>query len=160
MRLTRKSVWWVVVVLLAVVGLAACGDDGDGSAPDTPTPGSPDSGTDASDGSDGSSGGSADVGDFPIAAPDGLLLDALADAGIPMAGQRQLYYPNDDFDRVVAFYDEWTTENGEWSKGESGGVVVYQRLDSEGIESITITPDHDPGAQADGLVTFALLVSG
>ena len=155
MRLTTKSCWLVIVVL-AILASSACGDDGGGS-PDTPSSSSPDSGTDAVD---GPSGGAADVGDFPIAAPDGLLVDALADAGIPMAGQRQLYYPSDDFDRVVAFYDDWTSENGEWSRSESGGVVVFQRLDSDGIESITITPGHDPGAQADGLVTFALLISG
>ncbi|MDW3219054.1 MAG: hypothetical protein R8F63_10635 [Acidimicrobiales bacterium] len=165
MTATWKSRWLAVLAVSALLGLAGCGDDGGSSGSPSPDPGATGGdaadGSDGSEGSDGSSSGTADVGDdFPIAAPDGLVLDALADAGISMSGQRQLYYANEDVDRIVAFYDAWTSGNGEWSKGEVGDVVVFQRVDSDRIESITITPDHDPGAQADGPVVYVLLVSG
>ena len=99
--------------------------------------------------------------DFPIPAPDGLVLDALVDAGIDMAGggQRQLHYGTDDFDRLVTYYDEWTGQNGDWAKNEVDGTIVFQDVGGEFIRAITITPDHDPGAQADGPVTFLLLVT-
>ena len=168
MRDTRG--WLAIVVLLAALGLAGCGGDDDGdAASDAPDAGAvggddvlADSGSGGVDESDGSNSDSGDVAgdDFPIPAPDGLVLDALADAGIPLDSQRQLFYENDDFDRVVMFYDDWTSENGEWSRGEAEGTVVYQRLDGEAIGQISISPDHDPGAQADGPVTVVLLVAG
>jgi hypothetical protein len=164
--------WRVIVGLLAVaavLGLAACGDD---AGSDPAIPGS-DAGDDVTtetgndngdpDGSDGQSndGGTVDVGggDFAIPAPEGLVLDALVDSGLDMEGQRQLYYENDDFDRVVAFYDDWTSQNGEWTRGEAEGIVTFQSLDGDSLRWITITPDHDPGAQADGPVTYVLLVA-
>jgi hypothetical protein len=73
--------------------------------------------------------------------------------------KRQLYYTSDDFDRVVAFYDDWTSQNGEWARGEAEGTVTFQGLDGEGVRSITISPEHDPGAQADGPVSYVLLVA-
>lgn len=157
-----------VVALLMGLGFAACGGDGDVAAsnpPDVAAGG--DVGDEASEesavGGAGESGGSvsagAAVGDFPIPAPDGLLLDVLADVGLALDGQRQLYYESDDFDRVVMFYDDWTSQNGEWSRGEAEGTVVFQGLDGSGIRQITITPGHDPGAQAAGPVTFVVLVA-
>lgn len=128
-------------------------DDADDRAGDD------DTGDDTADEGDGDADAAAGGDDFPIPAPDGLLLDALADAGLQMTGQRQLYYPNDELERLVAFYDDWTGQDGEWSKGEAEGTVVWQRLDGDGIQQITVTPDHDPGAQADGPVAFVLLVA-
>ncbi len=172
---TRDTRAWLAVIGLLVVlglGLAACGGDDDDLASEAAdavvsggdeTDDDPAGSDDESGGqSDRSGGGSADAGgeDFPIPAPDGLVLDALADAGVPMDAQRQLFYEDGDFDRVVGFYDDWTAENGEWSRGESEGTVVYQSLDGDGIRAITVSPGHDAGAQADGPVTFVLLVAG
>ena len=141
-------------------GAEASGSDADGDGGDDSAESGGDSGGDAG-GSSGDSGGSADAGggDFPIPAPDGMILDALVDAGINIAGQRQLFYPNDDFDRLVAFYDDWTSQNGEWARTEAAGTVVYQSFDGA-LRQISITPDEDPGAQADGPATFVLLVAG
>jgi hypothetical protein len=152
---------------VAIVALAGCGSDDDagggagsaeaggGASTEPIGDGEGDSG-----GSSGASGsGSVDVGDFPIPAPDGVVLDALADAGIPMDSQRQLYYANGDFDRVVAFYDDWTSQNGVWSRGEAEGTVVFRDISGEALQSISVTPDQDPGAQADGPATFVVLVT-
>ncbi len=164
-----------VLAALAILAVAGCGgDDDDAESEPADVEASDSDGGDASDGasdanddgigSGGASddGGSADAGgaDFPIPAPDGLLLDALVDAGIGIEGQRQLYYPNDDFDRIVDFYDDWTDQNGEWARTEVEGTVVYQSLDSDGIRQISVTPDEDPGAQAEGPATFVLLIAG
>lgn len=177
----NRSTWRGVAGLLAALSLGAlpaCGGDEDAEPADAaasePTA-DDNSGDDAGDGAgnDGggdsaASGGSGNDGaadgggvDFPIPAPDGLVLDALVDAGLDLAdsGQRQLFYENDDFDRVVAFYDDWTSQDGEWSRGEAEGTVVFQDIGGASLRMITISPDHDPGAQADGPVTFVLLVS-
>ena len=77
-----------------------------------------------------------------------------------MEAQRQLFYEDGDFDRVVSFYDDWTSANGEWARAESQGTVVYQNFEADGLFSITVSPGHDAGAQADGPVTFVLLVAG
>ena len=55
--------------------------------------------------------------------------------------------------------DDWTSQNGEWARTEAAGTVVYQALDG-GLRQISITPDEDPGAQADGPATFVLLIAG
>lgn len=155
----------VAVGVLAALSLSACGGD-DAASPDTDPPATDvaaDSGaSDAADngGPVASGDSSTDTAedDFPIPRPDGLVLDALADSGIASPGQRQLYYLADDFDRVVAFYDDWTAGDDAWTRTESGGIVVYSGIDTERIRTITITPDHDPGAQADGPVTYVLLI--
>lgn len=162
------------LAVAALVGLAACGGDDDAgsdaagveaSAPAVDGEVEADDAPGGADSDDPAATASGDDsvdtggGDFPIPAPDGLVLDVLVDAGLDMEGQRQLLYDNDDFDRVVAFYDEWTSREGEWAQGESEGTVVLQRLDGAGIRSITIAPNHDPGAQAEGPVTLVLLVA-
>lgn len=69
-------------------------------------------------------------------------------------------YHADDVDRIVAFYDDWMEQNGEWARTEVEDTVVYQSIDGDVLRSITITPDQDAGAQVDGPVTFVLLVAG
>lgn len=163
------------VGLLASLALLGCGggdDDDAGSDSATKESSSPDAGataadtgTDADTDSAGSSPavvveGDGASDDFPIAAPDGVVLDANAAVGLDMASQRHLLYPNDDFDRVVAFYDDWTSQNGEWSRVDSEGKVFYQFASTDEIRSITVSPDFDPGAMADGPLTQVLLVAG
>ncbi len=165
----QKRTWWNAVVgLLAALTLllGACGGDDDTASGDR-NPAADDGGdSEPSDAGSGgepgdSDGGSSDADaddDFPIPRPDGLVLDALADSGIDSPGQRQLYYEDGDFDRVVAFYDDWTTEDGGWTRSESAGSVVFSGSDTERVRTISIKPGHDPGAQADGPVTYVLLI--
>ncbi len=162
------------LAMVLVLALAACGgdDDDDTSAADdassapaddggSESGGSSDPGDESGgDGSGGSVSNGLDVdGDqYDIPAPDGAILDPLADAGISLGGQRQLFYDNDDFDRLVDFYDEWTSGNGEWGRSEIDDVVVFTDLDVDAIRSITINRDvDDPQA---GIVTFLLLIGG
>ena len=158
-----------VLALIIALGLSGCGGgDGDEVTETDDANASSDEGVeedadDAEDGeADGADAGSGDSddGDFPIPIADGVLLDVLADAGIESDGQRQLYYADEDFDRVVAFYEDYTTSGGEWSSFESDGAVGFQRIDGEITEMITIAPNEDPGALADGPVTVVLLIAG
>lgn len=168
----RRSIG--VLVIASVLGLPACGGDDDDAGSEPADVGAPardgdDEAGAADDGNEtAANGGDAEGGEgdgptasdgFPIPAPDGLVLDALVDAGVDIGGQRQLLYENDDFDRVVAFYDDWTDGNGEWSRGESDGTVLFQDVGGVAIRTISITPDHDAGAQADGPVTIVVLVA-
>ncbi len=156
-----------MVVAVIAVGAAGCGGDDDGigssaTADQADADGSStETGDDGSDpdGSAGGSGASVD-GDFPIPIADGVLLDVLADAGVPMAGQRQLFYPEADFDRIVAFYEDWVGGRDGWARTELDGQVFFQQVGGDGLQAITIAPQHDGGAQADGPVTFVLLVAG
>lgn len=146
---TRTPRWAVGVGLFAALMLLlGCGGNDD-TASTNPEPASDTAESDLASAED----------DFPIPRPDGLVLDALADSGIVSPGQRQLYYAGDDFDRVVAFYDDWTAGDDAWMRTESGGIVVYSRSETESVFTISITPDHDPGAQADGPVTYVLLIA-
>lgn len=156
----------VIIAAIALV-LAGCGDDsGDDAAPSeggdagTSDTGASNGGSDdtgADDAGDGGNVGSADDADISIPIAPGAVLDVLADAGIPIAGQRQLYYPVDQFDALVAFYDEYTSGEGEWARSEVDGAVTYLRVDGE-TQTISITPNHETGAEYDGPVTFAFLV--
>ena len=95
------------------VGLASCGGDDDDSGSNggddtaaSSDDGGDDGGTSDGGGDDAAGGGtdasSTDAGgdDFPIPAPDGLVLDVLVSSGINIGGQRQLKHR-----RAVALWD-------------------------------------------------------
>ncbi len=174
----RSGRWRSVVgsaALLAVLGASACSGDDDAGSDAGDVVADPGGDQDVDAGAGEQTGGDdaaadgdtpaadGDTVEFVIPLPTGFVLDAFVDSGLDMVndgtGQRQLYYPGADFDRVVAFYDDWMAENGEWSKAEVAGDVVYTDLDVDLIRTIAITPDHDPGAQADGPVTYVFLVA-
>jgi hypothetical protein len=154
----------------SMAALGACGGDDDGGSdpPDAAAtestadaaPGEPTGVGSEDEGEAGAADAAADDVDFPIPAPDGLVLDVLASTGADFSsGQRQLYYASDDFDRVVAFYDDWTGGAGDWSRSETDGTVLFQDIGGEFIRMITISPEEDPGALADGPVTSVILVT-
>lgn len=165
---------WTSVSLALVLALTGCVGDADGvagptasSAPSAAEPSrvasEPGGEATISDGAtepEGDASGSGDVEDLAIPAPRGIVLDALADAKLDIGGQRQLYYRDDDFDRVVAFYDDWTGKHGEWARGQSQDSVTFQRLDGDRVSFINITPDQQAGDLDRGLLTFVLIVAG
>ena len=53
------------------------------------------------------------VPDFPIPAPDGATRVAN-----PEEGLLELEYPIEDAERVVAFYVQWTSDQGSWTQTE------------------------------------------
>ncbi len=167
----RRSV--VSALFVAMVLLAGCGNDSASESPDAIDDGSgADDGDDASGESGDTNGSAAEGGgesdntavasdeDFPIPIPDGVLLDAHADVGLAIDNQRSLFYSADDADRLVGFFDDWTSQSdGTWARTELEDTVSFTRTDGE-FGSIVITPDHDPGAQADGPVTLLALAVG
>ena len=128
-----------VLVALALVASACGGDDGaDTSDSDQAT-----ENTSSDNGSGASSPGggfttedarAAAVGagaEFPIPIPGGWLLDQFAELeeqGATLSGGVALEYANDDFDELVAFYDEWTAaQPDEYVRGEEDDTVVYTK---------------------------------
>jgi hypothetical protein len=144
MKTALRLALLLVIPLTLLVAVACSSDDsseGDDAGGDSDTTSS----TDGSGGGGDSNGGGNDsdddaiveVGDpdaeFPIAIPDGILVDPLAEAGIRMEGGRQLLYAEDDFDRLVAFYDDWTaSQDREFAKAIAGDTVTFLSL--EGVD--------------------------
>lgn len=69
--------------------------------------------------------------DFPIPIPGGWQLDQfaeLAEEGVILSDGVALEYSTDDFDELVAFYDEWTAEQQDgYVRGEEADTVVYTK---------------------------------
>ncbi|MDW3214973.1 MAG: hypothetical protein R8G01_13300 [Ilumatobacteraceae bacterium] len=158
-----------VVAALALAPLAACsfGDDEpaadtDVDAPATEGDGDADDG-DADDGNTGAAdddgdggaddqGSAADLGadrpdsvrdDYPVPFPAGWELDIQGEIGLTDAGSAQLLYPNDAYDGIVAFYDDWfESQPDEFARSVVSDQVIYQLL-GETYYQVTILPDHE-----------------
>ena len=126
------------------------GDGGDGG-------GGGDAGGDGT--SDPSAGAGETEGGIPYPAGG---LDVLADAGISIGGQRQLHYPTDRFDELVAFYDDWVEGiDGQTSRADVDGTMVWQVFTDDGLSVITIEPDFETTLGGEDIVvTFVFLVDG
>jgi hypothetical protein len=135
-----------------LVGSGCSGDDdaaSDASPADVDTGTDGEAGTDDADASSGGSGGSpaGDLpdsvrDDFPVAIPEGWTVDLNAEVGITGGGAAHLLYPNDDFDRIVAFYEDWTdAQPDDYSRTdaptENGEGVIFTPLTGTGTISIT-----------------------
>jgi hypothetical protein len=158
---------WTVLLILAML-VAACGG-GDDAAPTTQAPAQQtDSGSEGDGGGDGSSSGGggfttddarADAvgagADFPIPIPGGWQVDQFAlleqEGASGFAGGVALEYANEDFDELVAFYDEWVaSQPDEFVRAPlEGEGVVYTRTSP--LTQITISKDFEG---SDGLITF------
>ncbi len=83
--------------------------------------------------------------DFPVAIPGGWDKDILADLGLTETTGAQLLYPREDFDRIVAFYDQWTADPADdYLKTEGPDIVVFSGTESP-ITSITVGRDVESG---------------
>ena len=164
----RRSAVLSLVMALGFAGACSSGDE-------SPSPfgfGADDSGSGSDAGSDdgdsddagsGESGGAPSVGaadetEGGIPFPGGAV-DMLAEAGINMEGQRQLAYPVDAFDELVAFYDNWTSSHpGETVRSELDGQVLFQVFDGSDIAAmITIVSDGQESFDGEP-ITFVILV--
>ena len=170
MQIVRRLGVMAVVMLLAV----SCGGDDDASD-DVATPGGGvDATTDADGSDDGDGAGSGDAGTgggsdggeagstaggvpFPAGGRD-----VLAEAGLSIDSQVQLFYPQDRFDELVAYYDDYTSSlPGEVFRTESGAVIVYQVFDEGSALTATITVERDAQDGADAPPeTFVFIVDG
>jgi hypothetical protein len=129
------------------------GDDGDTLAVESTK--APTASADETDGADGDTDATDDVGpsaggeipggvdaSFPVPFPEGWVVDTQAAlAGVVTTGAASVLYTVDDLDRVVAFYDDWTSDQADITRADSGDSVRYVRADP--IVSITVLPDFE-----------------
>lgn len=126
----------VLLVFAATLLLAGCGDDdadqGDASTTSTTADDASGSGGDATGGP--GSDGAASLDDFPIPGPP----DAEPQVDNTQDGVRAVTFvlPDDRFDEIVAFYDDWVASSDD----------DYQRTEAEagGVSWIGSTADGAP----------------
>jgi len=146
--------------LLAALGIvaAACSPGG-GATPSTPTsqqPAQSDQGGDTAPAAVPGADIPSSVRDgFPVVIPGGWDKDILADLGLTETTGAQLLYPRGDFDRIVAFYDEWTADqSGDYLKTEGPDIVVFTSMEPP---NVTISVGRD--AEEGGILYTQLLVA-
>ncbi|MEM9468083.1 MAG: hypothetical protein AAGA90_22125 [Actinomycetota bacterium] len=158
-----------------VLAAAACGGDDDAADifGDVDDAGGGDGAVVADDSDPGGDGGGSGELDRDPSAASGETeggipypaegLDVLADAGVEIAGQRQLHYPVDRFDELVAFYDDYVDGlGGQSGRAEVAGAVSWQVFADDGTLSlITVEPEFETRLGGEPItVTFVLLVDG
>jgi hypothetical protein len=81
--------------------------------------------------------------DFAVPFPSGWVVDIQGDIGLTDMSGAQLLYPNEAYDDVVAFYDDWVeSQPDESARTDLEGQIVYQLL-GEVFYQITVIPDHE-----------------
>lgn len=155
----------LAAALVTASALAGCGSgDDEPAAPEAGESaddgGAVDAGADDGGGSGGDSGGDDGGGDdpgaggsdrpasvrddYPIPFPPGWVFDILGDIGMEETSGAQLLYPNDAYDEVVAFYDDWfESQPEEYGRTvQSDGFVIYQIL-GDTYYQVSIAPDYE-----------------
>ena len=116
----------VMLVLVAVLVLAACGGDNSGDA-DTPT-------------NAATATVSAEFPEFPIPVVDGYT-SVVANEELLL----DLEYPASAADQIVAFYEEWTAAEGAWSPNEPnpdiGVLGAFGSDNDDWIDVLKESPD-------------------
>lgn len=154
MSRTLSTLFFVVVLVVT-----ACGGD-DSADPPAPNPdqtsvvsstanGGRDEGADNDAGDDGSETppASGDLpasvpDDFPIAIPPGWEVDLNGEIGLTVSSPR-LLYPADQYNDIVAFYEEWTDAQPEdFARTEAPQGVTFTRMETPPY-IITITPEYE-----------------
>lgn len=152
------------VVMGAVSLMVACSSGDDDTADDADVEATEPAGaTDATDASDppadatDSSGGGPAPGapgelpggvdeDFPVPFPDGWVIDTQeALAGTITTGAASVLFDVDDFDRVVAFYDDWAADRADIDRVEAPTLVRYLRADPLMAINILRDFEHEGG---------------
>jgi hypothetical protein len=145
----------MLVGVIALVLVAGCGggDDDDGSSDDAAAG----TAVATSSGGSGSDGGdTVEIEPFSMALPGGVIAEiSRTDIGM------QLYYPADDYDEVVKFFDDWTdAEPEEYERLEKSDVVGVGWVWLDGAttqnRTIDVIKDFDGGNNF-GTVTWVLV---
>lgn len=148
-RHTRVLFVFTIVMMIST----ACGgsDDADdasinGGSDSNTTNQSDGSDTGATSGDDGDGGSDAASGegprDYPLAVPAGDFRDVHVEVGIPQESLGQLLYPDDDFDRVVAFYEAWVADQpGEWARVDLTNQIAF--TNTQGTETVSIEKGYE-----------------
>lgn len=145
MRVTFAS----LITLILVTSLVACGGGDDASDADPTASGTDNGGADGTATAAAASNGDRPAGageDFPVAIPGGWVIDIHGRAGLEIQNQIQVLYPLDQFDSVVAFYDQWTVDQpAEYARSETEDSVLF-RLTSP-IHLITVSDNYEEQGQ-------------
>lgn len=155
----------LLLVAVAMLALTACASGDDGAPSTTAFEEDSDNGSGNQGGTD--NGGSVPSGsneppaslsdDFPVAIAPGWVFDLLGDIGLTNTTGAQLYYPDEAFDEVVAYYDDWTSSQSvEYARTESSSEVIYQSMETP-IILITVTPHHEERGET---FTYLLVAVG
>lgn len=148
------------LLVLALI-LAGCGSD-DGATTSQAGPTSDGSGS--SDGGQGAGSELPESGDLPesladdfaVAIAPGWEFDILGDIGMTNTTGAQLLYPQDAFDEVVAFYDDWTASQAvDYTRTEIDDDVVYQSTETP-IIVITVSANYE---ERDQVFTYLLIAT-
>lgn len=170
-----KSRRFWVLLFAVVLAAAACGGDNGSDPPTSSSDQSPDDNSVDNGGTDdgGDEDGSSNAGntsspsgtafpegideDFPVSVPAGWEIDIyeeLAEQGVTVSAGVQVLYANDEFGRIVAFYDDWTgTDTADYVRSEAGDMIIYSRTESP-VYTITVTKNHE---ERDSLFTYLLI---
>jgi hypothetical protein len=147
----------VVAISASLVAAACGGDDSGSSSPTTAAAGSRSNAEEPGEASSGAVGVGLPVGadeDFPIAIPDGWVIDFYEELGLTVAGTVQVFYPADDFDEIVTFYSDWTNRQAdEYARIDTGDTVVFQA--GSPIRRIAISGNYDEGGERYTMVQAA-----
>lgn len=146
--------------LIVVTSLVACGGGDETSDADRTTSGTSNGGVDGAAATAVQSNGDRPSGageDFPVAIPDGWVIDIHGRAGLEIQNQIQVLYPLDQFESVVAFYDQWTTEQpADYNRSDTDETVLF-RLASP-LHQIAISNNYEEQGQR--YVVLQITVAG
>jgi len=143
---------WLWIPLLVAALIAGCGGGDD----DEPSGGGSDPTAAATTASSGSGSGGGDTGEiapFSMPLPPGAVRENFrSEIGI------QLFYPAEDYDAIVAFFDAWTdAESDEYERFERADPAATNWVWLDGAStqnrSIDVIKDQDGGNNF-GTVTF------
>lgn len=169
----KPSKLLAVLFVLVLIATACGGGDDNGSTanPDSDqtsgneetSDGGSDEGDGGEDGGDSAPSASGTAfpegidEDFLVPVPAGWEIDIyeeLAEQGVTLSGGVQVLYPNDDFDRIIAFYDEWTEQDTvDHVRSEVADTIVYSRMEAP-ISQITVQRNYE---ERDGTWTFLVI---
>jgi hypothetical protein len=134
MQVLRISIT-TAIVSLGLALLTGCSDSGTQNDRDAAANANGDTGQ-RTDTAGGSAAG-IDLGDFAIPAPGGGGV-----ARIPGGGQATVYlitYPSDRFDELVAYYDDWTSDDpDDYERREGGSGSITWQLARPGLSRIIV----------------------
>jgi hypothetical protein len=154
----------LAAVVVAAAPLAGCSSGDDEPAAAESVASAIDPATGAGEGGDGGDEGAdtsgRDVGaavgsDRPDSVRDDFLIPLMAGWEVDIQGEigmtdtsgAQLLYPNDAYDDIVAFYDDWfESQPDEFGRSVVDEQVFYQLL-GETLYQVNILPDHDERGQ-------------
>lgn len=144
--------------MLIVLAGCSSGDDTTSAEIDSETPAVDDTVDQGGDeqADEGDSGGTLDLAQTTIPFPDGVTFElSRTESGLT------LYYPPEDGDRIISFYDDWTSSEPDSYEraepSEDGTLWTFVSESGEDLRIISVEQNFD-GGQNFGTITFVTLL--